>query len=370
MTTSFPISAVLIVAAFILTLCVAGYFIAPRRLFSGSVPPLNERSGQGKPLRTARNPSPLGQEMNRHASIHKMEYPPEILEKLAAPPETTPPGNDQAAFESHQQIPAVSASTAQNITQPARQQTPRTTPSSSAAPTVKKTTAPRTRQPTSPARPKIILPDYKAENRMQSHDIGDAGESIVKRRLAGYLNYHNLTLANILHDDDKDGPTSQIDHLLIGRNGGLTIIETKNWSGTIHGSRSGPISVTSRSGQVYSGKFNPIKQAERQQKFLRRALDAMPESLTKDINIYVKVASVGDAVWDGQFGDWIVSREELFDYIKKFGQRRSEKHTERAARAKKILDRLVKADKRGGLNEIHLHRMRKPENQIDLPETI
>ncbi len=267
--------------------------------------------------------SPLTQEVGRRTSIHQREYPSEVLEKI----------NLDAVAEAERNQAPRHVQAAETLANP--------TPY-----------------------------DYTQENRTAAHDIGDAGESIVKRRLSGYLNYHNLTLANILQEGDKDGPTSQIDHLLIGHNGGLTIIETKNWSGTIECQRSGPVTVTSESGNVYKGKFNPIQQAERQKKFLQRALDAMPKEMTENINIYVKVASVGKAKWVGRHGDFVVSKSVLLDYIKRFGQKRTGGMTPEAKRAKKIIDFLVAEDKRLGLNEIHLHRMRNPENKNDMPETI
>lgn len=267
--------------------------------------------------------SPLAQEVSRRTSIHQKEYPQEVLEKITID--------------------------AQNE--------------------IKRDKTQRARAAAAPPAP-ITAQDYIKETRTAAHDIGDAGESIVKRRLSGYLNYHNLTLANILQEGDKDGPTSQIDHLLIGHNGGLTIIETKNWSGTIECQRSGPVTVTSESGNVYTGKFNPIQQAERQKKFLQRALDALPKEMTEGIAIYVKVASVGRAKWVGRHGEFVVSKSVLFDYIKKFGQKRKARMSPEALRAKKIIDRLVAEDKQKGLNEIHLARMRKPENKNDMPETI
>ena len=101
--------------------------------------------------------------------------------------------------------------------------------------------------------------------KLTPEQIGEQGEQRVRDMLAELVQgqppntiipMHDLTLYT---GDAKRAMTTQIDHIVISATG-ILVIETKNWSGTVHGSPNLPYwTQVYASGKKYS-VYNPLKQ--------------------------------------------------------------------------------------------------------------
>jgi len=96
---------------------------------------------------------------------------------------------------------------------------------------------------------------------------GEIGEKLVKRKLKKIWGYKKVFNNMLLCINNK---SVQIDHILISK-GGIFVIETKNYLGSIYGTENG-VNWTQVVGKYKNSFYNPIRQNETHIKFLKEHL--------------------------------------------------------------------------------------------------
>ncbi len=137
---------------------------------------------------------------------------------------------------------------------------------------------------------------------------GIAGEYVVSRYLdkldkSKYFTINDITLKN-------NGMTSQIDHIVVSCYG-IFVIETKNWKGSIYGSRWGNEIYQYLGGKKYTHQ-NPIKQNNGHIKCLKEVLSNYPNLE------YISIVAFGGYSKRKIKDDISIKISEILDTIKQY----------------------------------------------------
>lgn len=144
-----------------------------------------------------------------------------------------------------------------------------------------------------------------SKNDKRKMDAGNAGEDIVSSILSDYEHIDDLKL-------EVNGSTSQIDHIVLLRDGKIMIMETKNWNGLIVGNAWGQ-NITVLNNNVKSSRFNPYAQVRRHEKMLKAII---PNSEIKGVPV-----NVGNIKYEQTSHPWTIHVSELPLYLKKNARR-------------------------------------------------
>lgn len=154
----------------------------------------------------------------------------------------------------------------------------------------------------------------KAPNQKANKNNGKQGEALVSQKLKKHFSRHSYYLLDNVTLPTKDGGTTQIDHILVSKYG-VFVIETKDYSGWIFGSKHGRKWTQSFPKKKY--KFqNPIHQNNKHINELSMLFEIFDKKVFKSIIVFTNKSKFKSKEIKN-----VISVDKLTDYIKSFQEK-------------------------------------------------